>query len=334
MTERNIIKLDSTMIKAHMTCPKMFHYRYGPEHLSPLQPSAPLEFGKAIHSALEDLHNNRDLVQSLKLFMKLYPEDMDKLRTQVCAKAIITDYYAHRKNEFDMDIEIEIGFAFEVRLEDSNDAVLLVGRIDRIRKGFYDPNEVWISDWKTASRIGPSGIAKYVRDIQMGIYYCGATFLLGRCDGVAVDILPVMKKSTAPQMYEYNYSPYEDQVLDVVASEAKQILEHQRTDTWPERWTSCQNYRGCPYQDLCYHNGDTTRIKETLYRYDKWEPWKGILDEEKDNAVRSSKPGSGVGSDSPVRELGDKVSPGVALSPMTSMGSMRLNVSHDIHGGF
>jgi len=276
------------------------------------------------------MHLNNDLTGGLRKFIKMYPEDMDSRRTQELGKAILTDYYVHRKDEFKMDIEIEIGFAFEVQL-DNETVALIVGRIDRIRKGNYDPTEIWISDWKTASRIGPSGIAKYVRDIQMGIYYCGCTFLLGRCDGVAVDILPVMKKSTAPQMYEYNYSPYEDQVLDVIASEAKQIIEHEKTGIWPERWTSCQNYSGCPYQDLCYHNGNITRIKETLYRCEKWEPWKGILEEEGDG-ICSAGDSIPVDESGSVRELGDKEASGVALSPMKPMGNMSSNVSHSIHG--
>lgn len=279
-----MIKLDSTMLKAHMSCPKSFYWRYV-EHLTPSSPSAALEFGGAVHKGLEVMHKTGEMKTGIDAFLEAYPEDLDNRRTQEVGKAILSDYFMLRHHEFSLDLQIEVGFAYEVRVGREDERALMVGRIDRIRKGRQDENEIWISDWKTASRIGPSYINKYIRDLQMGIYYLGCQFSLGQCDGVAIDVLPVMKKSTIPQLYEYDYSPYDEQILSAIRETAGEILQGHRHNFWPERWTHCDTYSGCPYQDLCYNPNAQEQIKDTLYAREIWEPWKGIINEENDDDI-------------------------------------------------
>ena len=73
-----------------------------------------------------------------------------------------------------------------------------------------------------------------------------------------------MKTRSAPELFEFDYNPYVDQVLAVVESEILQIQQHMRDNFWPERWTACASYSGCPYQDICHHPEQAEQIKETL----------------------------------------------------------------------
>jgi len=280
------VKLDSTMIRAHMACPRSYYWRYI-RHIKPKSPAAALNFGGAIHKGLEVMHKKLSLTEGLQAFAEAYPEDLDDRRTQKIGRAILTDYYSQRASEFGLDIQIETGFAYEIpyNADGEHHHALIVGRIDRIRKGRNDPEEIWISDWKTASRIGPSYINKYVRDIQMGIYYLGCTFITNQCDGVAIDVLPVQKTTTQPQLYEFDYSTFDDQILEVLSREAEEIHNHTRSNFWPEKWTHCSSFGACSFQDLCYHPEFAERTLDALYEYEIWEPWKGIIKEDGDGTA-------------------------------------------------
>jgi len=268
MTEQ--LKVDATALQAHMRCPKKYYWRHR-RHLSRGGKSPPLAFGSAIHEALEvmtkkDTPNEQRLMLALQKFKKEYPEDLDGRRTQTGGILMLTTFFERRRASFPDIIATETRFAFDWH------EILLVGKLDCVYT--TSGGGIGFKDYKTASRIGASYTNRYTRDFQIAMYQYATTVLFGRCDQVAVDVLPVMKSDCVPKLYEFDYSEIPPQFEATLGQECAEISQSDKTGVWPEKWTSCLDFGSCPYHILCTNPETQDTLLERFFEVEPWEPWK------------------------------------------------------------
>jgi DNA helicase-2/ATP-dependent DNA helicase PcrA len=226
-------------VKYFFECPYQFKLRILCGFNAPLDEA--LGYGKSLHDALAELHARAiggekitdkiasELVERHLRVLFAYPTLRETMKK--AAKAIVSEYIANRKDEFDKiefsEKQIEVVFG---------DGVSVSGRIDLVRR--RDTNEVAIVDLKS----NKDAQAPELTDNQLHIYALGYKELTGRnADYVETYELDQQKRISRA---------VDDEVIAHVTKEVYATAKALREAKFPPRPTD-KGCNRCDFKRMC-----------------------------------------------------------------------------------
>lgn len=273
-------ELDYTMVNTFCTCPRKYEYRIN-RGLVPKKRATPLEFGGAIHKALDEWYQSRDEQKALELFTGTYQEDeSDAKRTHKMGKWILQNYFSSYRDQPWKPILSEKAFTVPAP---GHPEYSFIGRIDKIVE--WD-KVLWVVDHKTTSGLGPQYTKKVEPNGQLAGYKWAAKEMGYEVAGVILDVLLVAKGLldsssrsrlqpllridayiSDDRLYEWA-SEFSHAITRIKGCEAKKV--------WPMEGMfngACTYYGECPYQKVCMEDGDVReRVLGHYYEEDFWDP--------------------------------------------------------------
>ena len=272
MTERTF---DFTTLDTFQSCQEKYRKRMV-QHLVPLTVAPPLEFGKAIHMALETYYKGKTMQEAVATFKENYTREDDPKRTQLIGEQMLLDYAEVYKTEPFKVVDVEIGFA--VPLGD----YIFTGRLDGLVE--WD-SQLWVLEHKTTSMLGMTYFKQFEMSMQIdGYIYAAEQFTGKRCAGVVVNAMqPKTKTKKLEDHYardpitrsEFERSEFKREVPLLI----KEILEKEASGTYIREKRSCFTYNyQCPYWDLCKY-GEDKKMIERDFKIEKWMPYKQEVEE-------------------------------------------------------
>ena len=279
---------DYSTLSSFQTCRKKYYW----EHIRNLKPKikgAALEFGGAIHSALDEYYTSKDMEKVKQVFTQNWKDrEGDEIRTVDNGIKMLEWYSRKYQHEpFTPLGKPEQGFVFVIG------DILFGGRIDLPVE--WDGN-LWIMEHKTTTRLGSGYFNQYELDKQITGYIVAAeSYFKGRkVMGCIVNVMEPWKelirptaKSKAPEDH-FARSPITrtDFLKERFKLNVQRIVrdihwcEENNEFMEAEKKEVCQYYnRPCPYLQLCQY-GEDERVMERDYMVEKWEPFKVKEDEE------------------------------------------------------
>jgi len=287
--------VDYTTLSTFTTCP-MKYKLFILDGLAPKEKPTSLSFGGAIHSALSCWFATNDVEKSIQTFKENYQErENDTLRTIPTGERLLREYFETYKEEPFKIIYNERSFVAELgkfRREDYAiekwEPINYAGRFDGI---ILWGKSVYVLEHKTTTRLTYGYFRQFELNLQMDgyVYLCKA--LVGRCDGVIVDVLAVNRSNEKERQARKTSNYYRN-----IVNRTPQQLESFRKDvirqvkamhhaaaynSFYQNKSWCNIYGTCPYRDICVNNFDE-RIIRTRYRRVKWNPLLGQEEEIKE----------------------------------------------------
>lgn len=274
-------EFDYTAMSMFLTCQRKYDFRIN-RGLVGLNPPVPAEFGKCIHTALDDWYKNRNVDQAVELFCASYKEtDEDGKRTHKMGEWILRNYdEKYRDQPFKV---LATEQEFTVELPNGNN---LIGRIDKIIE--WD-GSVWGMDHKTTSQLGPTYMKMHTPNMQFS-GYTYAIQQLGHpnCQGILVDAILVAKglvdgksKTLTPLARDFAYRSAGDiqeylgivQYLQKGIAEREHLADEHFADTWIPNFDACVDYGECPYRKICKEPAEfRDKIIASDYKVEPWDP--------------------------------------------------------------
>jgi len=274
---------DYTMLSTFLECRKKYYYRMV-RHLTPKVTSAPLEFGGAIHKALEMWYNSNSMDKAIAIFRETYKDrEGDSLRTQENGEKLLRWYAkVYAKEPFTLAAKPEIGFVYPIG------DILYAGRIDLpVRWG----KELWIVEHKTASVLNFNYFKQFDLDFQItGYILCAEAYFGEKCFGCVVNALQPWKETKrvtekTKKAEEHFYRDPKTRTTQLRERFKLNVQRYVRDILWCEkenefyeceRKDQCYSYNSeCPFKTLCMY-GEDHRVIEREYKVEKWEPFKEV----------------------------------------------------------
>lgn len=275
---------DYSTLSSFQTCRKKYYFEHI-RHLKTTTKGAALQFGGAVHSALDIYYSTEDKSQGLlnaKLVFEKEWQDRegDELRTVENGLKML-DAYAdkYRHEPFKALGKPEQGFVFPIG------DILYGGRIDLPVE--WDGN-LWIMEHKTTTRLSGGYFDQYDLDKQVTGYIIAAEETFKRkVYGCVVNVMEPWKevktktaRTKAPEDH-FARAPItrSDDLKERFKINVQRIVRDikwcEETGEYmeAEKKEVCQYYnRPCPYLQLCKH-GEDERVIEREYIVEKWSPF-------------------------------------------------------------
>lgn len=298
--------MDSTKIKTYLECPRKFFFEYILGWRPEYQKKNHLCFGSALHKAMESLmtygYSPEAVVIGMLEFNQIYREEFPE--------ATDSEYYpktpARATDALMQYIETYKEDKFRV-LYTETAGTILVGedrevhfKMDLIAE--EPDNSVFFMDNKTGSRLTKSWQDQWLLSYQMNLYthalYCiypKRDIFGGKIQGFIFNknetqLIRVPVRRTMNQLESWLWSF--NNTLDRIEEDFIALSHVSESETimraFPQNPTSCGDYYGCPYLDLCSignQNPCANCQKPPLgFVEDRWDPRK---QEEKAKTVLS-----------------------------------------------
>ena len=273
MSERTF---DFTALDTFQACPEKYRKRMI-QDLTPLKIAPALDFGKAIHIALDYYYKNSNLMsKAIEVFKEAYTREDDPKRTQLIGEQMLIDYAEVYQREPFKIIDTEVGFTVPIG------EYLFSGRLDGLAE--WD-NQLYVIEHKTTIQLGPSYFKQFEMSMQIDGYIYATEQITGkRCAGV---IINAMQPKTKTKKMEDHYArdpitrtEFErKEFLREIPLLIKDILEKEKSGIFTRTKRSCFSYNyQCPFWDLCKY-GEDDRILKRDFKVEKWEPYKQVMEE-------------------------------------------------------
>ena len=278
---------DYTSLNTFLQCRKKYYY-WGVRHLQSLSTAPALEFGKAVHDALDVYYgetNQADgLAKALAIFRATYQDrDGEILRTVANGEKMLKWYAIVYKDEPFVPLgKPEIGFVFPIG------DILWGGRMDL---PVLWQGDLYIMEHKTTGAIRANYFRQFNPNMQISSYIAAAQEYLGRdCLGCIVNAMEPWNepKRTTPKTKR----PEEHFVRDPITRTKEQLSDfktdvqrivrdigecHKKGEWYPNQ-SQCFSYNyACPYRELCMYGEDERTIARN-FRHEAWEPYKQLLE--------------------------------------------------------
>lgn len=263
--------VDNTMLQCFARCPRQYYWRHV-RHLVPSTTggSPALNFGRAIHKALEERYKGQDLESQLRSFKEtLDPSAIDDKRNFETGLLLLLDYDKKWGKEQWEVLGVEESLTFELAKD-----VLFCARIDLRVKMM---GSVYVVEHKTSGRAGwfvprPNH--------QLSGYSYGGRLVGGEAEGAIVNILYVYAPSTKKSMNDKFHRAMTHRE-DIELEEwrhwvmwQKGLIDRCIESKWfPIQTNEC--FR-CVYKDLC-NTTNPEFLEECVnssYKIEEWAPWK------------------------------------------------------------
>jgi len=282
LREQGIEIYDNSALSSLITCPRMFYYRHelGLVRMHE-EPSIALQFGLAVHSALETWQaQGKDDQVALNMFVTSFApyeekpqigksgKELSALYTVIYGCNILTEYFnTYRADEREI-VQLESPLAEQVDSE-----VYLAGRVDKIVKS---SRGLVFTDYKTT---------KYMNDFlinpnpQFMTYKHLTEKLTGEKVSGELDIIGVSKTKSLAELLRREPFDYTDDQMTAwkksVISWVRQIKVYQENEFWPQTWRCKPFFRDCAYLPLCSlpsHDAHDSII-QSMYEVSRWDPF-------------------------------------------------------------
>lgn len=285
MSEQNKERIwDNTTIDCFLKCRKYYYWRMV-RHLDTKVVAPSLEFGKAIHEAL-DVYYTENLAKALDRFREIYKDrEGEELRT-VANGVKALEWYAkvYQFEPFTVLGKPEVGFVFPIG------DILWGGRMDLPVE--WD-GSLWVMEHKTTGYMNSNYFKQFALDRQVTSYCVAAEAYLGRkCSGCIINAIEVWKELKRPT--ERSKKPEDHFMRDPMIRPQHlkdrfklNIQRIVRDIQWCERENefyeadrkdTCFSYNyDCPYKVLCEY-GEDPRVLERDYVVSEWKPFEGVAD--------------------------------------------------------
>lgn len=292
---------DSTSIKLWQTCPRKYYYKMR-EGWQSKRSSHHLWFGGLYASALEGYHKLRakgddhnlalrEVLRDILIRSWIHPRDdegnrlpggepyntMDSAKTRDTLIRSIVWYLDHYEEDSMTTLvaegkaAVELSFTLPV-----DDGIVFSGHIDRLVE--YN-DAVYVQDQKTTgTTLSPNFFRQFNPDTQMSLYtFAGKIIYNTPVRGVVIDAAQIavgftrfergMTMRTEDQLNEW----YDD-TMKVLT----QATTMQREGFYPRNESSCGNYGGCEFRDICGHPRSVREqfLKADFTQGDAWDPLK------------------------------------------------------------
>lgn len=281
---------DATSLTVASECLRKYYYTLILD-LEPVEKSVHLLFGGLYASALEQYYHLRADGKSLD---DALAEVIHKTLIDAEGKEFLSNsktlpnllrsiiWYVDEFDQVERDTEVEtyhladgkpaveLSFSFEL-----TDDLLYCGHLDRVAKMGED---LYILDQKTS---GSTLTDYYFRQFKpsmqmMGYTWAGRILLKTPVRGVIIDAAHIKVGGTEYQRRLVQYT--EEQLTEWVESvlhTAYLAREAYQANKWPQNFSACGNYGGCPFRTLCAAPASLRKnfIKGSFQqRTDPWDP--------------------------------------------------------------
>lgn len=251
--------MDYSSMSTLLTCPKKYYYSQV-EKLAPAQEATALGFGKAWHKIME-YHNDRRPNPLTALDDIGWVDPYDDYRTR---EKLTRGYLAWAEQYRDTPWDVVVQ---EVPVQHNFGGFPYEGRVDVVvNTDSHHGNgvELWLGDYKTASRLELDWIVYYRVSNQFKLYYAAMKEKYPNLAGMFVDVYHatkgVQKGKTEEErrgnrfyreFFRYDDGQIEEAVNDFIgASEVAAV--HKGSGNWPKNTNSCHHFnRPCPFLDMC-----------------------------------------------------------------------------------
>lgn len=268
------MKIDNSQLVQFINCPRAYRNRYILKLRKAVDDDREmyLNWGKALHSALEAYYKGNAKEESLKIFSDTYtPIDTDKIRTPANGITLLTNYFNYYegntnelgdKNMTTLGVEIKDTFMI-------GDVEWLV-KIDRVVKNNAG---VWCLDHKSTTKSLYTFFNNFNPNSQVSGYvdYCIRKY--GQCSGFIPNVLYYGQRERA-----YKGEPagfYCQFQRDIVNRTKEQIDDFEKNVLY---WTKKlqvaidsnefgkneSNCSRCGFRELCV-SVDDENVKDTIY---------------------------------------------------------------------
>jgi hypothetical protein len=276
---------DATKISAYRQCPQRYAYRHE-DKLDTTERSVDLEFGIAIHAALESIYDGtyaelvpyespsgtKEIRKFQKIFLEAFPEDPEKgYKTRANGLMLLARYLEKWQDEpFTLKSPPEQTFTMTFEAEADQAGFTYIGRLDL----FIEWNgEAMPADHKTTSRFGELFDKQFRLSVQQTGYMKATGTRKSMINAMRVtnninDESFVRKITTRT---EEDIERWERDMKSTV----RKIREARRTGIWEQTDSACFSYnRTCEYYALCTSGSKRQHdaIKDNSYTVSEWEP--------------------------------------------------------------
>ena len=247
-----------TALSQWMLCQRRYFWGYVRNLTLDVSPAAP-HFGQAIHAALKVWYDTRDEEAMLVEFRKAYAgAPPDVLRTEGKGELILRGYikkwgiepFKVLSNEEEFSIPMPGGST-------------LIGRWDRVVE--WDGRLLCKETKTTSSGVGASFFKGFSPNLQVDIVCYAVAKKYGRCDGILIDALQVLKtkeeyardvQDRTPQDLERFLVRYQRIVHDIEETTAAHAIRGDRGH-FLQNQLMCTYWGECPYRRLCLYDDDS-----------------------------------------------------------------------------
>lgn len=273
---KNKTEFDYTMMSDYQLCQRRYRFRHVEGLVSDHRQYA-VEFGGAIHKALDSWYKDKDVNKAIEIFKADYEENPNEepKRTHAMGEWILKNYNEQYKDQPFKVLATEHEFTH--KLPNGNN---LIGRIDKVVEW---SGTIWIVDHKTTSQLGPQFFKQFDPTLQITGYVWAAKQEGFNCTGGLVDAILVakglLKSSTRGRLTPLSrgdvyVSDWKlDEWLDTVTKIQTDIKLSENNDRWVPNFNQCTYYGECPYRRICKEEPEIRgRVKEMDYSIGFWDP--------------------------------------------------------------
>lgn len=258
--------LDSSKLQTYMRCPRRYFYRYilG---WAPDGDNFHLVFGRAWHKAMEVLLTDRPPTErtyerAFAAFYEVYREVVEKdgdyggKTAEAAAEAIVQYGREHAHDEFDVlliEASGQVPLTMDLWMHFRLDAVL------KDERGIYvlehkttgRNTRQWRDQWPLSTQVGLYThvlYSLYDPDEVYGVIINGAVF---KKTGIEFIRLPVRQTPKTMNVWWTHTRRWIDMLLHDMERLEQASVDDQVLKAFPMCTTSCTDFYGCPYADLC-----------------------------------------------------------------------------------
>lgn len=289
--------IDSTSLALLQSCP----YKYKMVIIDgwvPKGQSVHLTFGIHYHTAIQNYEIYKAAGDSHKVAMRraikqllvdakdFNPEPINKAtryKNRETLLALTIDYFDKFADDVAKTVilengkpAVELSFRFELnwKPEGYDQPYLLCGHLDRVVE--YNESNFVLDHKTTTSTPTQHFFEGFNPNIQMTIYtIAGKVVMDSPIKGVIIDAAQIMLEK--PNTFQRGFTYRTPDILDEWLMDLRFWLQQAKTfsdaDYWPMNNTSCGNYGGCEFRDIC---SKSPGVRETFLKgsFEQLEPSK------------------------------------------------------------
>lgn len=276
---------DASKISAYRLCPRKFFYRYE-QNLIPLgYTSTPMQFGSAIHKALEHIYTGdpRERVDGVYKFAKIFcdnfPKELEeRAYTQELGQELLACYIIKWGQEDFTVLAVEQPFHLNLPDDIGGSGFTYAGRVDMV---VNMGGKIYPFDNKTTSHFGDHFEKGFKLDVQMSGYIKANKVAHGEAAAGAA-IINALRPSTkiSPECFVRKITTRTPDELVEWENELRSTVDDIRRSRISNRWikhapTACFTYnRTCEYYGLCTSGvSQRAALIDSAFEQKVWEPW-------------------------------------------------------------
>lgn len=272
--------LDYSILRAFIACPRRFYYRHELGLVrKDAEPSFALEFGVALHSALQMWESSGRIdALAIKKFLEVFQNEEPSKQTKrgvqtptyskIYGCSLLSAYFQKYGTDTRKVLETEIAVGEELA-----DRMFLVGRVDKILES---KQGVVYADYKSTKYV--DGLQTIINPQFMGYKYIVQKLLGVKVSG-ELDILPVTKTQDPAELLRripFDYSDYSmAKWRESVVASVQEIELCRHNKFFPQRWDCKPFFKDCTFLPLCTVQDDVNekQLIASMYDVQHWDPF-------------------------------------------------------------